>query len=915
MKTLGNRLLRIIFLIAAGFGLIITTANGENVLNGGFETGDFTNWTAVDNSGNTFVDDGYYSGLTPHSGTYFAALGSEESLGSLSQTLTTAIGQSYLLSLWLNSPDGETPNEFLVNWNGSTIFDQTNIPATGWRNLQFVVTATGTNSVLQFQSRDDPSFLGLDDVSVLPTPADTLKTTLQANYTNVATNFTVHFTGQVIGQATSNYLDFGDGTVLSNLSSQLNIVHAWVTSGVYPVILTAYNDSNPGGVSVTSVVQVAEGISYVRLDSSNPVAPYTSWATAATNIQDAVDAAPVGGTVLVTNGVYASGGRPANGYVLTNRVTVDQPLTVRSVNGPAVTIIQGYQVPTNIWGDSAVRCVYLKNGMMMLAGFTLTNGATRMTAERSGGGVYCDGDGSAILTNCILSGNSAAYSGGGAYYGTLNNCTFSGNSTSTNGAGGGAWFATLNDCTLSNNSASGGGGAYYCTLSDCTLSGNTAIGSNGAGGGVSYGTLTNCTLSGNSSSEYGGGANNATLNNCTLNNNSASNSGVAYGGGSYYCTLNNCILSSNSAYEGGGDYNSTLNNCTLSNNLARYEGGGARFSTLNNCILIGNSAVATYANGGGASAGTLNNCTLIGNSAVGVPSDGGGAFSAILNNCTLSNNSTTYDGGGAENCTLNNCILVDNSATLYGGGAYGCEMTNCTLVGNSITGPAGAGGGASGGTLYNCIIYYNSAPFEATATMSYCCTTPMPSGGIGNITNEPAFVNLAGGDFHLKSSSPCINSGNNAYASSSTDFDGNPRISGGTVDIGAYEFQNPGSVISYAWLQQYGLPTDGSVDYADLDGTSFNVYQDWIAGLNPTNALSVLAMLPPAFTNSTGVSISWQSVANKNYRLERAANLGVTPAFALLQSNIVGQAGTTTFIDTTATNSSAYFYRVGIQQP
>jgi hypothetical protein len=185
---------------------------------------------------------------------------------------------------------------------------------------------------------------------------------------------------------------------------------------------------------------------------------------------------------------------------------------------------------------------------------------------------------------------------------------------------------------------------------------------------------------------------------------------------------------------------------------------------------------------------------------------------------------------------------------------------------------------------------------------------------VGNITNDPAFVNLSGEDFHLQSASPCINSGDNAYVTTSTDFDGNPRIVGGTVDIGAYEYQTPTSVISYAWLEQYGLPTDGSVDYEDLDGTSFNVYQDWIAGLNPTNSASILAMQTPQTSSSpAGVTVSWLSVTNRTYYLQQATNLAAQPAFSTIQSNIAGQAGTTSFIDTTATNGGPYFYRVGVQ--
>jgi hypothetical protein len=605
-----------------------------------------------------------------------------------------------------------------------------------------------------------------------------LTVSLMASLTNVAIGYPVGLTAFIEGRTDLSVWDFGDGLVEVN---EPYTSHTWTAPGDYLVALWAFNESYPGGVTATVTVHVDQGVHYVAATSGNPAAPYTSWATAATNIQDAVDVAGVGGTIFVTNGTYAVGGRtmPSPGDGATNRVAVDKPLTVRSVNGPGVTVIQG-QMPGATNGY--MRCVYLTNGAT-LVGFTLTNGVAG-----NGGGVYCESTG-VVLSNCVLSGNWAD-----VYY----------------GQGGGACGGTLNNCTLSGNSASDGGGAEDSTLNNCTLTGNV-------GSGASGGTLNNCTLTGNFAGVPGF---------------------FAYGGGACYSTLNNCTLTGNSTdYQGGGAYGCTLSNCTLTGNSAAYWGGGAWGCTLNNCALTGNSA-----------------------------GEGGGADLSTLNNCTLTGNSASYGGGGAYSCTLNNCI-----------------------------------------------VYYNSDNYEF-GTLTCCCTTPDP-GGIGNITNAPLFVDYAGGNLHLQSNSPCINSGNNAYVVGSTDLDGNPRIVGGTVDIGAYEYQTPASIISYAWLQQYGLPTDGSADYADTDGNAMNNWQKWIAGLNPTDASSVLKMTSATKTNNpAGLVVTWESVNTRTYYLQSSTNLAAQPAFSTIQSNIVGQAGTTSYTDTTATNASPYFYRVGVSQ-
>jgi PKD repeat protein len=158
---------------ASGPVVSAPTTSSDLVTNGGFESGSFSGWILAGQAGLYNLVDTFNQsseGMQPHApSSYFARLGQSGSLGYLSQTLATKPGAQYLLSFWLNSPDGLTPNKFLVSWNGSVLYTKNNLPKTGWTNLQFVVSATGSATILQFGFQDEPTALGLDDISVIPT--------------------------------------------------------------------------------------------------------------------------------------------------------------------------------------------------------------------------------------------------------------------------------------------------------------------------------------------------------------------------------------------------------------------------------------------------------------------------------------------------------------------------------------------------------------------------------------------------------------------------------------------------------------------------------------------------------------------------------------------------------------------------
>ena len=242
----------------------------------------------------------------------------------------------------------------------------------------------------------------------------------------------------------------------------------------------------------------------------------------------------------------------------------------------------------------------------------------------------------------------------------------------------------------------------------------------------------------------------------------------------------------------------TINNCVIKDNYAAWAGGGLFFGA------------AEQSDTGP----RVSNCIITGNRTSDIPG-GGGLFSEgklTLANSLIAGNVSTTDGGGV-------CLWSDSG-----------KITNCTISNNSAD---GSGGGISAGSYYlgenglttvtNCIVWGNTAlrghqisvsnsSGPAELNISYSDVTDGPdyievqqdcvlSTGKGNISLTPRFAEPgpsapemgAGADYHLLAASPCINAGDPNYAPEpdETDLDGNLRLMGDFVDMGAYEFFLP----------------------------------------------------------------------------------------------------------------------------
>jgi hypothetical protein len=370
--------------------------------------------------------------------------------------------------------------------------------------------------------------------------------------------------------------------------------------------------------------------------------------------------------------------------------------------------------------------------------------------------------------------------------------------------------AVLDGLTIKAGNANGtsmyldrGGGMYIGgdgspTVRYCTFSRNTAYadeGGFGAGVFIDRGNpaFRNCDFVENMVDtgipDHGGG------NGAGINNSNGSPE------------LTDCTFVGNLAAgnDGGGFYNSgsspILTNCTFKKNSARLNGGGI-CNSAGNPILMG--------------------CRFIENSVTSEYACGGGMYdrgSSMVVGGVFIGNTTTYGGGGTcalgGRTTFVNCVFIGNSADEWGGGmgmtGSDIELVNCTfasnsgLYGNAVSCYSYHHDNPSVLKLTNCILWdAGDEIYKNDSSIITVGHSDIQGGwaGVGNINADPCFVDPDGDDntvgteddnLRLSLDSLCIDTGDNTAVPPSvlTDLDGNPRIIGGTVDMGAYEFLGP----------------------------------------------------------------------------------------------------------------------------
>jgi len=303
---------------------------------------------------------------------------------------------------------------------------------------------------------------------------------------------------------------------------------------------------------------------YVARGGQAPLSPYTNWADAASNIQDAVNAAAPGATVWISNGIYTATSS-ASAYLA--YIYITNSLNLRGFSGnPADVIINGNGPACT---NRGIFVALTNPASVLIDALTVSN----FDAIGSGGGILikitnlvsgAEVSGTAVVQNCVITDNkcrrsSTTFRGWGAgisyfgqvdsdFYTVVSNCTIVNNITTNSGlgnAGGGAFFYmgrfAMQGCRVAGNTTTYDGGGGVCVFKDnltipgsvirsCVIESNTAEATWGGGVRVANGTLVeNCTIRYNTAL-YGGGAclsggQPSTLRSCLLCYNSVAGAG------------------------------------------------------------------------------------------------------------------------------------------------------------------------------------------------------------------------------------------------------------------------------------------------------------------------------------------------------------------------------------------------------
>ena len=333
-------------------------------------------------------------------------------------------------------------------------------------------------------------------------------------------------------------------------------------------------------------------------------------------------------------------------------------------------------------------------------------------------------------------------------------------------------------------SGSGTGSVVRCVTgegSDTILEGFTITGGSALEGGGMHNsgsspTVRDCIFSGNNAGDRGGGMYNEdgspTVTGCQFLGNSA----VEMGGGMFNLraspTVTDCLFTQNSSNKGGGMRNylnshATVIDSVFSYNHAGEEGGGMDNRKNSNALVLRSVFLGnTAASGGGGMHNYVGNVTATGN--------------PIITNCLFVGNDSPTGGGMRNN---------DPSPVI----------TNTTIAFNLGSGISSRNGSAP--VLVNSIVFGNTGGSFSGKDAPIVTYSDVEGGfpGVGNIDADPLFADPAGADgdpatlddndYHLTANSPAIDAGSNdAPELPFTDLDGNSRIAGGAVDMGAYEF-------------------------------------------------------------------------------------------------------------------------------